>query len=180
MKVFPLVLPLVLHGKYIFKRRALTSSCLAPPSSVWEPYAFQSSSPILQMLLLSSAGAGYRSDVHSWRKESTMCIFKYVKRKSTLQLLSSSDSWAQKEGGGMEDKQVHLQKGSNWLEAGMPETETLSKGVSFSWWWDKKQTHHGHIATLGWDCSDATSGCRGGQKARTQSQAEDSCWSKCM
>ncbi|KAF2986810.1 hypothetical protein EK904_004771 [Melospiza melodia maxima] len=77
---------------------------------------------------LSLAGAGYRSDVHSWRKERTMCILKDVKGESTLQLLSSSDLWARNEGGGVEDKQARLQKGSKWLEAGMRERETLSKG----------------------------------------------------
>lgn len=131
MKDFPLVLPLLLHGKFIFNRRALISGCLAALCSVCGHVPFRAHAPILQMLLLSSAGAGCRSDVHSWREDRTMCILKDVKGKSTLQLLSSSDLWAQNEGGGMEDKQAHLQKGSKWLEAGMLETETLSKGVMF-------------------------------------------------
>lgn len=91
MKGFPLVLPLVLHGKFIFNRRALMSSCLAPLSTVCCHTPFRALAPILQMLLLSSVRAGYRSDVHSWRKERTMYILNDVKGKSTLQLLSSSD-----------------------------------------------------------------------------------------
>lgn len=108
VKDFPLVLPLVLHGKFIFNRRSLMLKAFL--SRVCCHVPFRAHAPIQQMLLPSSVRAGYTADVHSWRKERTTCILKDVKGKSTLQLLRSCDLWAQSEGGGMEHKQVHLNR----------------------------------------------------------------------
>lgn len=66
VKDFPLVLPLVLHGKFIFSKLPGSSeqSLLHVP--------FRAHAPILQMLLLSSVRAGYRSTVGEKRER---CVF---------------------------------------------------------------------------------------------------------
>lgn len=64
-----------------------------------------------------------------------------------------------KEWSGMEDKKTQLQKGLNWLAAGMPEIAGLPvKEGSFPWWGDKEQPQHCLVVILEWECSGATFG----------------------
>lgn len=58
MKDFPLVLPLVSHGKFIFNREALIASSLASLGCVCCHMPSRAHAPMLQMLLLSSAKEG--------------------------------------------------------------------------------------------------------------------------
>lgn len=84
MKDFPLVLPLVPHGKSVFSREALIAHVPAPLGWVCCHMPFRAHAPTLQMLLLPSARASYRPNAHSCRKERIMCILKDVRGKFKL------------------------------------------------------------------------------------------------